>query len=330
MNIKRKLKLLLLVTISAFVILSYFKIKNYLRNETYVIPPEPNVEGEAPLIVTKYRLKDTDGMIQNWTLDSEEARMYKNNGIILFKKVSTFVNSSKKDKTTYNITSEEGTYYTGKGQVALKDNVVIKTSTGFTFTTQGVLYNSEDKSVKTNLKVTAKGPKDSNNPIYIEGVGLDGDFNAGNFRVLRNVRTLKESPDLKNKLDVRSQKAVFSTSSNTAVFEGNVDAIKNNMTIKGGSLQVGYEKNGTMNSMTVKDEVMITIKSKSGKQRKAYCDNAQIDNSQGKIELTGRPEFHVDQDIMTGAKITFFTDSDKVYVENVKAEVSKEGIKSSE
>jgi len=88
-------------------------------------------------------------------------------------------------------------------------------------------------------------------------------------------------------------------------------------------LKLGYTPKGDLQDI----EVTGGVKIRAGQEKYALCEKALIRGSSSEVILTGKPEFHADGDIIVGQKIVFFTDSDEVYVEKVKAEVSEKTVR---
>jgi LPS export ABC transporter protein LptC/lipopolysaccharide transport protein LptA len=281
----------------------------------------PELEKNSPMHIEGLELKENKGMFTSWELSSEAADVYKDKGIILFDKVSTKI-FSETDHNSYRINSSgKGTYFINDDRFVLNNDVVIRTSNGFVFTTDAVQYDSENKSLKTNRPVTARGMTSKNDVLSIEGTGLKGNIDSGDFSITKKVST-KVGEDL----EIKSGFVSFNKDGNQAVFKKDIYAKRDNMDIRGDQLLATYDKDGSLQKLDVLGNVMLNMEGKNRGSRKALCDHAEISGKDSSVVLLGRPEFHAGEDIMTGEKITFYTDTDEVLVEKVRAEVSDQGV----
>lgn len=323
--IKKTVVTFIIVAVSIVaVILSYIKIKSLLdKNVKYFLTRELPKTG-APIKMKDYRLKETDGMKLTWMLDADMAEIYNTKNIIQFFGIKTRVNTNDLKGTYYDISASKGVYYTDTSKIVMNGDVSIDTSNGYTFSTDAVLYDAKTKNVNTDFKVTAFGPKKSKEPIFVEGVGLLGDINKGIFSISKDVKTVRKS--METSFGVKSESAVFNTKKDAVFFAGNVRAEKGNMDIKGESLDLKYKDSGEMDTMVVQENVIIDIPENADNHKVAYCQKAVIGEEPDQIVLSGKPRLHLNEDIITGKRITFFTNNDEVSVEGVRAEVSEEGV----
>ena len=273
------------------------------------------------MTIKGFSLEQTDGDKLEWILNAKQAYMYGiPNNQMAFDDVNALVYGSSGIKGStkqevYTVTAVSGTYYTKQDKVDLDGNVVVGTSDGYSFYTDSANYDIAKRKISTDDPVYAKGESKKSGALYVEGEGLEGNTELGEFLLSGSVLA-----KLGTKLDVKSKKATFNTKKETVVFDGGVSARKEKLNITGKKMSLGYDKNGEISDMEVLGNVAINVDNK-----KALCDNAVIRGSSSEVVLTGRPEFHSGKDIIVGEKIVFFTDSDEVYVSKVKASVSGKG-----
>lgn len=273
---------------------------------------------EAPTMTIKgFKLEETKGQNLEWIISAEEAEMFKNSGNIVFTNVTTEVMGDGGKKDGYVIKSNKGTYDTKKDKINFNGEVGVRTSNGYTFSTDDVSYSAKEKKLDTKAIVSMKGTSQKGQVISISGQGLRGDAVDGIFSITDDVST-----KIGNELSIQSQNAQVNTKTSKAVFKKKIIAKKGKLNIKGDTLEVRYDKKGEINDIGVFGNVTLNVEKKL-----ALCDNAVIKSGSGEVVLTGKPEFHVNGDIMVGEKIVFNTENDEVFVERVKADVSQKGYK---
>jgi LPS export ABC transporter protein LptC/lipopolysaccharide transport protein LptA len=270
------------------------------------------------MTIKGFVLEQTNGDKIDWTLNSKGANMFgAPSNQMIFSEVNALVYGTKDQKEVYTINAATGSYLTKEDKINLKDDVVVKTTSGYTFYTQEALYDIAKKKISTKASVNAQGSSSSGEAVNIAGNGLKGDIAVGDFYLIEDVVAT-----MGKKLNIKSNKAVFNTKQKNILFDGDVSAQKEKITIGGDKMSVGYDKKGVMNDMDVQGKVVI----KTG-DKKALCENALIKVSSDEIVLTGKPEFHAGKDIIVGDKIVFFTNSEEVYVSKVRAAVSEKAVR---
>ncbi|MEI6079032.1 MAG: LPS export ABC transporter periplasmic protein LptC [bacterium] len=296
---------------------TYFKIKNVLSQKESFFPIIA-VKHEGPTMRIKgFKLEESNGEKLEWVLAADEAQMFKDKGEILFTTVSTDVKGDGKKKEGYVIKSSSGMYYTKEDKINFSGKVDVNTSNGYNFTTESVLYTAKDKKLATDDDIAVKGTLEKGDKIFVTGKGFNGNAETGDFNIRDKVYTKVGA-----NLEIKSNKVTINTKKSTAIFVNEIVAKKDKMNIKGDKLEVTYGKSGDVNDIDVEGNVKLMMDKKV-----ALCDNAVIKGNSSEIVLTGKPELHVGEDIMVGEKIVFFTDNDEVFVEKVKADVSRRGYK---
>jgi lipopolysaccharide transport protein LptA len=244
--------------------------------------------------------------------------MFKSSEKLLFIDVRAIVNADLEGKDVYNISSELGSYQIKNDKVVLEKNVSVSTSHGYKVLTDKLEYFAKTKKINSSDIVSISGKTPSGEQLSIEGIGINGDLGSGDFSIVKKIST-----KFGKNLMISSQHASFNTNKDVVVFEKDLVAKKDNLDIKGDKLVVKYVSTGEIKDIEVLGNVMI----QAGDKKYALCDRAVMKDRSSQVELTGKPEFHVDKDIIVGQKIVFFADSDEVYVEKVKAEVSEQTVR---
>ncbi len=314
-----KKTVIIAVSVVALIALTYFAYVKIKKALTYADASPTSIPiDEAPtMVIDVFKLEETEGLNSEWMLTAQKAEMFKKSGRIIFNKVDATVNGDAQGKTNYKINSDQGAYIIDEDKIILEKNVVITTSQGYKIITEMLEYYSKSKKINTPLPVSVSGKSPSGQVLNIDGVGISGDLGTGDFKIAKKIST-KLGP----KLEISSEKAEFNTNSNKVIFEKDITAKKDGLDIKGEKLVVSYSSTGEIKNIEVSDGVKIKI----GKKY-ALCDHALIKGGSSEVVLTGKPEFHAGRDVMVGQKIVFFADSDEVYVEKVKAEVTEDSVR---
>ena len=314
-----KRTIIIAVSVLVLVVLAYFTYVNVKKALTYSdASPTSIPANEAPsMVINVFKLEETEGPNSEWMLTAKKAEMFKKSGRIILGKVETVVNGDTQGKINYKINSDQGVYFIDEDKIILEKSVVITTSQGYKIVTELLEYYAKNKKINSPLPVLVSGKSPSGQVLNIEGEGISGDLGTGNFKITKKVST-----KLGSNLEITSEKAEFNTNKNTVVFEKSLTAKKDSLDIKGEKLVVNYSSKGEIKDIEVTDGVTIKV----GKKY-ALCNHALIKGGSSEVVLTGKPEFHAGRDVMVGQKIVFFADSDEVYVEKVKAEVTEDSVR---
>ncbi len=304
------------IVFAGLVYYAYIKIK---KNLTYmdVSPVEEPKDELASMTINTFKLEETDGPNNSWSLSSKKAEMFKKSEKIIFDKVEMIVNGDSVGKTNYKINSNKGAYFIKQDKIILESEVTILTSHGYKIVTDMLEYYTKTKKISASVPVFIEGKAPSGQKLVIQGEGIIGDLGAGAFKVVKKITT-KLGP----LLEVSSKKAEFNTNSNKVVFEDDLVAKKDSLDITADKLVVKYSSKGEVEDIEAIGDVKIKVDKKY-----ALCEHAVMKGNNSEVVLTGKPEFHIGKDVMVGKKIVFFTDSDEVYVEKVRAEVSEDSVR---
>ena len=113
-----------------------------------------------------------------------------------------------------------------------------------------------------------------------------------------------------NPINITSQSMMLEKNKNMVVFEGDVKAVKDDMTINSDKLIVYYGKGREIEKM--KAMGMVRIEKDDGM---ATADVADFFNKEEKLILTGEPRFTQGPNSVEGEKITIYLNNGKVLVE---------------
>lgn len=127
------------------------------------------------------------------------------------------------------------------------------------------------------------------------------------------VRAPGEGGDLANAADltvITSDKLTFDYNARFSLFEGNVVVIDPKMKLYADKMTVVFSVSNKVSEIKAEGKVYIVQDDK-----RARSDVAQYNVDQGIIVLTGKPQVTRGEDILTGDKITFWRNENKMLVE---------------
>lgn len=109
---------------------------------------------------------------------------------------------------------------------------------------------------------------------------------------------------------ITSDKLTFDYPNHFALFDGNVVVVDPQMTLYADKMTVLFSLSNRVSEIKAEGKVYIVQQDKQ-----ARADVAQYNVDQGIIVMTGKPQVNRGQDILTGDKITFWRDQNKMLVE---------------
>lgn len=109
---------------------------------------------------------------------------------------------------------------------------------------------------------------------------------------------------------VTSDKLTFDYKKQYALFEGNVVVTDPSMRLQADNMIIKFDADNEVQSIVAKNNVTIDHEGSI-----AESDVAAYDVTKGKIVLEGNPRVHRGRDLLTGDKITFWRDENKMVCE---------------
>jgi len=109
---------------------------------------------------------------------------------------------------------------------------------------------------------------------------------------------------------ITSKRLMFDYRRSIAVFEEDVVVVDPQMKIKSDKMNVIFDKENNVKSVTALGNVHIWQDDKT-----ATCNQAVYITLTGEVIMTGEPKLHRGRDSLAGTKITFWTNDDKVTCE---------------
>lgn len=109
---------------------------------------------------------------------------------------------------------------------------------------------------------------------------------------------------------ITSDKLTFDYPNHFALFDGNVVVVDPQMTLYADKMTVLFSASNKVSEIKAEGKVYIVQEDKQ-----ARAEVAQYNVDQGIIVMTGKPQVTRGQDVLTGDKITFWRDQNKMLVE---------------
>ena len=109
---------------------------------------------------------------------------------------------------------------------------------------------------------------------------------------------------------ITSDKLTFDYLNHFALFDGNVVVVDPQMTLYADKMTVLFSLSNKVSEIKAEGKVYIVQQDKQ-----ARADVAQYNVDQGVIVMTGKPQVTRGQDVLTGDRITFWRDQNKMLVE---------------
>lgn len=228
--------------------------------------------------------------------------------------------------------SDNNTSYTVKGDVgeidgATKDIIirgeVLTTSTnGYQFKTDSLRYTAKDKTMKSTDSVFMQGPPDSKGSGFnLRGIGLQVDIKSNKMTILDSVEADKII-DAKE-FDLTSNTAEFYSSSQEALFSGNVKMSLGSTEIKAPRARFFYsDVLKALERIVLSQGVRLKDTDKT-----ATCSELEMDLREDKMTLRGQPKVQQGEDEISGQEIVFLDGGKKVKINKVSVVGERKGDK---
>jgi lipopolysaccharide transport protein LptA len=171
--------------------------------------------------------------------------------------------------------------------------------------------------------LTVRGkPRGKQGPREVEGEVVTFVTGVDKLVVTRARTRVKEPKDQRVAID--ADLLTLEGTKNEAKWTGHVKAVKGKTTLLAPELTATYDEQGEINRVLARGGVDVT----EG-DRWARGTNADYDVPKGLLVVTGKPQARQGKTRMTGTKVTFFSGSEFLEVENAKTviEVDKKKVK---
>ncbi len=246
-----------------------------------------------------------------WTIQNVRVKFYASNGVI------------------YVVTGKEGRVVPnekGIRDIRITGNVVTKSSNGHVFKSQDVLYNSQDKTLKSPGEIEMLSPPDKDGgEMLLTGSDMNAVFSTNEITIGKNVKGKRRIKNNKT-VQIQSQRAIFSGRTKMAQFFGSVTMTMDTMTVTGPEAKFIYDAKGeTLESLDVLGGIKV-----SDLDKFATSQSVNLNLKSDKVIFKGAPRVVQNGDEMTGDVITFLNGGKKVVVSNAKAQIDSNTLSSPE
>jgi lipopolysaccharide transport protein LptA len=246
-----------------------------------------------------------------WTIQNVRVKFYASNGVL------------------YVVTGKEGRVAPnekGVRDIRITGNVVTKSSNGHVFKSQDVLYNSQDKTLKSPGEIEMVSPPNKDGgEMFLTGADMNAVFSTNEITVGRNVKGKKRIKNNKV-VQIQSERATFSGRTKMAQFYGSVTMTMDTMTVTGPEAKFVYDAKGeALESLDVGGGVKV-----SDLDKFATSQSVNLNLKNDKVVFKGAPRVVQNGDEMTGDVITFLNGGKQVVVSNAKARIDSSTLSSPE
>lgn len=219
---------------------------------------------------------------------------------------------------TYTVTGAKGSVVPNQNDirdVRISGNVVTRSSNGYVFKTESVIYDSKSRRLTSPGPVAMTSEGVESGGLTLTGADLESDFSTNEIRINRNVRAKRRVRDEKI-ATIQSERAVFSGRSNHAQFFGNVVIDVDTMRISGPQAKFAYDpKTKEFESVDVGGGIRV-----SDTDKLATSSAVSVHFKEDRVIFTGGPRVVQNGDELVGDEIVFLDGGRKVQVSNAKAQ----------
>ncbi len=260
---------------------------------------------------------ETQDSSKEWELWAEDATRYRNNTTLTLNKVKALFFG--KDGVTFTVTGDKGIVEEKTKNMQVEGNVVTKSSNGYTFKTQSMIYDSKKRKLDSMTPVEMTGPRDAKGPgLFLRGDKMHANLADSSMLVSGNIFAEKVI-EKERKVIIKSHEALFSGKSRIAKFMGEVLMDLDTMRVTGPTAEFIYDpKMKTVKSVVVDGGVKVTDLDKW-----ATSERLRVDLDEEKYIFKGRPRVVQNQDELVGEEIIFLDGGRKVKVIGAKARVDQ-------
>lgn len=269
---------------------------------------------QAPFGLLGVSFYETDNGKKRWNIRSKFAELHRKENYAFMKAVNADFYAGQTGNIVYT-QSDYGRSPFDKQRVELEGNVSIRSRRGYLFEMERLNYDGVSHEFTTDEPVHMKGPEVERPSMFLKGTGLVGNIDRERFLVKKNVtarRQLKSS----EWLTVASRTGEFFTEEQRALFTGKVKSQLPKLYLESDSLDLVMEE--SQESLAARGNVVLKRKDTMGK-----ADSAFLEIGSSKIVLEGSARVDSKENVITGKKITLFTDEDRIEVEGAEGKVRK-------
>lgn len=279
-------------------------------------PSQVKPEASTGQVMENIYLIETKSDGREWELWAKKARARPGQGddwVIEDVKVKFYGSQG----VTYLVTGKLGNVVPNKKDMKIEGDVVTKSSNGYVYLTDSVVYNSEQRKLMSPNEIKLTGPKDNTgDQLKLTGSNLLADLATNEINIDRNVKAQKNVRDGKTAV-IKSDRAKLSGRTHVADFSGNVKIQIEMMTVRGPKAQFRYQPDsGELESVFVDGGVQVADANKT-----ATSQSVDVHFLDERVVFKGAPKVIQNGDELVGDEIVFLNGGRKVKVMNAKAKL---------
>lgn len=296
-------------------------------SETPIAQPtlvDQSVEGTSKMsgadqMMSGVHILGTKKSGREWELWADTAEGYNDKGLWLLNTVKTdffAINGA-----VYNVKGEKGEVDQNSKNLIVTGNVVMRSSNGYTFKTEKLMYNSEDKLITSPVPVKVIGPRESSSQLrlHLNGDRLKASLDDSFMWVTGNVKTRKALEDGRL-ARIQCDSARLSGVDNSVQFSEDVEIDVDGMRVTGPAAVFQYSKDGKkLESVLVEGGARL-----SEKDKWATADEVDFSLMEDRVVFRGNPRLVHGGDELRGEEIIFTKNGKRVQVVKARAKVSKQ------
>jgi len=250
---------------------------------------------------------------RDWELFSENATGTPEQGTWNLNTVK--VQYYNRDHVDFIVVGDTGVVEGKTKDMKISGNVVTRSTNGYVFETETVLYEAQNRKITSPGKIKMTGPKDSEGSgLTLTGEKMTVMVDENSMRIDNKVFAQRQLKDNKI-LMIKSDEAQFSGKSNEARFFKNVQIKYGELLIYGPEAQFVYNPGSQfLDSIQVKGGVKVT-----GQDKVATSENLNIDLTKNLFRFLGRPKVVQNEDELAGDEIVFLEGGKQVKVQKARA-----------
>lgn len=220
--------------------------------------------------------------------------------------------------TTFTVTGTRGMVRVKTKDMNVEGDVIMRSSNGYTFRTDSLEYNSNERMLATEAPVVVTGPREKGKSgLRLTGFGMRSSVTAGTMEVLNQVVAERELD--RGRARIRSRRALFSSQDKVAKFLGEVILDWEEMRITGPEAVFKYnDATDELESILFTGGVRV-----SDSEKWATSNHLRVDFKSNRFVFWGSPRVVQNNDELRGEEITFIDGGRRVQVKGARAKVNQ-------
>ena len=220
------------------------------------------------------------------------------------------------------VEGEKGLVVADSKNMEIEGKVVTKSSNGYVFRANKLVYESEARRLLSPDPVQVVGPRDgSGESLFLSGLEMNADLGQGLVVIDHDVQARKTVGNNKN-MSVSADRVQISGREKQIHFSGNVVINLSGLRISGPDAMFKYNsQTKQLESIDLEGGVKVSDFSKL-----ATSEKLSINIAKNEYVFNGKPRVIQDNDELRGDQIVFLDGGKQVKVQNAKIKVSKDSL----